>query len=94
MNMNHIHHLLNVGQLAVQLHILQNEAKQAKAVYREKLKESGEEFRGLHPHDTAFAEVIEFTKDEFKAYTDARRTAYNAQRRLDTACRKVAGVAA
>jgi len=32
--------------------------------------------------------AIEFTKTEFAAYLDAKRVAFNSQRRLDNACRK------
>ena len=35
------------------------------------------------------ADLVESTKGEYKAHLAARRKVYNAQRRLDTACRKV-----
>lgn len=94
MNTARITQLLTIGQLAIDLHNLKNEARRAKDAYHEVLRESDMDFRHMDPREEMFADVIEFTKDEYKAHLAARRTAYNAQRRLDTACRKVAGVAA
>lgn len=82
--------LLTIGQLATELHRLKNEARQAKDAYREKLDEHGQDFTGLDPRNATFADLIEFTKDEYKAHQAAKRKVYNAQRRLDAACRKVA----
>jgi len=80
--------LLNIAQLALDLHNEKSAANTVRDIYRRKLWESGEEFDGLKPDDDAYAEVIEFTKDEYKAHQAAKRRVYNVQRRLDNACRK------
>ena len=85
--------LLNIAKLAIDLHNEKNAANRVRDAYHLKLWESGEEFEGLKPDDDAFAEVIEFSKDEYKAYQAAKRRVYNVQRRLDNACRKAATLA-
>lgn len=81
---------LAIAQLAIDLHSLKNAARYAKDAYHEKMDESGGDFDGLDPRNADWADLIEFTKDEYKAHLAAKRKVYNAQRRLDTACRKVA----
>ena len=90
MNTAQITQLLNIAQLAIDLHNEKNAANIVRDIYRRKLKESGEEFDGLKPGNDDYAEVIEFTKGEYKAHQAAKRRVYNIQRRLDNACRKVA----
>jgi TRAP-type C4-dicarboxylate transport system substrate-binding protein len=80
---------LAIAQLALDLHCLKNAAKHFKDAYHDKLRESDMEFNRMDPRDEKFLQVIEFTKDEYKAHQAAKRKVYNAQRRLDTACRKV-----
>ena len=90
MNTTQITQLLNIAQLAIDLHNEKNAANTVRDIYHCKLSKSGEEFDGLKPDDDAYAEVIEFTKDEYKAHQAAKRRVYNLQRRLDNACRKAA----
>ena len=90
MNTAQITQLLNIGQLAIDLHNEKNAANHVKDAYHRRLWESGEEFDGLKPDDDAYAEVIEFSKDEYKAYQAAKRRVYNIQRRMNNACRKAA----
>ena len=93
MNIKPVTQFLTIGQLAIDLHNEKNAANNVKDAYHRKLKESGEQFDGLKPDDDTYAEVIEFTKDEFKAYQAAKRRVYNVQRRLDNACRNAAVLA-
>lgn len=88
MNTTQITQLLTIGQLAIDLHNEKNTANRVRDIYRRKLWESGKEFTGLNPDDDAYAEVIEFSKDEYKAYQAAKRRVYNIQRRLNNACMK------
>ena len=90
MNTTQITQLLNIAQLAINLHNEKNAANTVRDIYRRKLWESGEDFSGLNPDDDDYAEIIEFTKDEYKAHQAAKRRVYNVQRRLDNACRKAA----
>lgn len=83
----HITQFLHIGQLAINQHHERYAANHVRDIYRLKLKESGEEFDGLKPDDNAYAEVIEFTKSEYKAHQAAKRRVHNAQRRLDNVCR-------
>lgn len=83
---------LAIAQLAIDLHKARNATVPAKDAYYAVLREfgEGEITQRLDPHDENCAEIIAYSKDAFKAYQAAKRRVYNAQRRLDTACRKVA----
>ena len=88
MNTKQITQLLNIGQLAMDLHKARFVAKSAKDAYHLRLFQSGEDFDGLDPRKPEHAAAIKFSKTEFAAYLDAKRLAFNLQRRLDNACRK------
>ena len=85
---------LAIAQLAIDLHKARNATAPAKdayyAVLREFELEQGGHYEHLDPRDEDCAEIIAYSKDAYKAYQAAKRKVYNAQRRLDTACRKVA----
>jgi hypothetical protein len=87
-NTTQITQLLNIAQLAIDLHTARNATKSAKEAYHLRLAESGEDFDGLDPRKPEHAAAIKFTKTEFAAYLNAKRVAFNVQRRLDNACRK------
>ena len=82
--------LLQIGKLAIDLDNEKKVSNIVKNAYRCKLKKSGKDFKSLMLDDDAYTYVIKFTQHEFKAYQAAKRKVYNAQRRLDSACRKAA----
>ena len=92
-NTTQITQLLNIAQLAIDLHKEKNAANHVRDIYRRKLKESGEEFDGMTPDDDIYAAVIEYSKNEYKAHQTAKRRVYNVQRRLDNACMKASMLA-
>ena len=98
MNTAQITQLMTIAQLAIDLHKARNATAPAKdayyAVLREFQVEQGDPSCRLDPRDEDCAEIIEFSKDAFKSYQAAKRKVYNAQRRLDNACRKFGEVAA
>ena len=92
MTLNEITKRLAIGQLALDLHHANNLAKVLRNEYWDKLHEYEEEHGDLvgrltfdHPDH---AGAIAATKDEYAAYKQAKRTAYNIKRRLDNACRR------
>ena len=83
---------LRIADLAIELHHARNAAAAAKRTYYAALTRwlgDGERTPRLDPRNDACAAMIEFTKDKYRAHIAARRQVYNAQRRLDSACRKV-----
>lgn len=96
MNATRIAQLMTIAQLAIDLHKARNATAPAKDAYYAVLREfgQGETTGRLDPRDENCAEIIAYSKDAFKAYQAAKRAAYNLQRRLDNACRKLAEVAA
>ena len=94
MNITQITQLLNIAQLAIDLHKARNATVPAKdayyAVLREFQWENGGQDERLDPQNENCAEIIAYSQDAFKAYQAAKRRVYNAQRRLDNACRKAA----
>lgn len=85
--------LLNIAQIAMDLVQAQNAIVSAKSAYYDRLAS----FRGDFTHEERIdpccpgsKEIIAFSKDAFDAYKAAKRKAYNVQRRLRTACMKVA----
>ncbi len=83
---------LTVGQLALDLHHANNIVKSLRSEYLGKLHAYEEEHGDLvgrltfdHPDH---AGAIAATKDEYAAYKQAKRAAYNIKRRLDGACRR------
>lgn len=91
MNANNLAHHLAISQLAMALHQSRNAAQHAKHAYYAVLSEfsQGEMTAKLDPYNEDCAEIIAYSADAYKAYQAAKRKVYNAQRRLDTACRKV-----
>lgn len=83
---------LNIAQLAIELHKVRNAVEPAKHAYYTVLREfsKGEITQELDPRDEECAAIIAYSADAYKAYQATKRKVYNAQRRLDTACRKVA----
>ena len=90
MNTARITQLLTIGQMALDLHTVRKAVKSAKDAYHLRLSQSGEDFDGLDPRKPEHVAAIEFSKTEFAAYLDAKRVAFNLQRRIDNACRKAA----
>ena len=86
---------LAIAQRAIELHQARNAAGTAKDTYYTALSEfgKGEPTPRLDPDDENCAEIIAYSKDAFQAYQAAKRKGYNAQRRLDTACRALGGAA-
>ncbi len=89
--------LLNIAHIAIELVQAQSAIVSAKAAYYDRLAS----FRGDFPREERIdpccpesAEIIAFSKDAFDAYKAAKRKAYNTQRRLHTACKKLGEVAA
>ena len=94
MNAAHIAKLMTIAQLAMDLCKARNDTVSAKYAYYAALHEfqsdQMEPADHLDPRDENCAEIIAYSADAYKAYLAAKRKVYNAQRRLDTACRKVA----
>lgn len=83
---------LAIAQLAIDLHKARSATAPAKDAYYAVLREFGQGMvtERLDPQNENCAEIIAYSADAYKAYQAAKRKVYNAQRRLDTACRKVA----
>ena len=98
----HISALLNIAHIAIELVQAQNAIVSAKAAYYDRLASfRGDFLRSDFPREERIdpccpesAEIIAFSKEAFDAYKAAKRKAYNTQRRLHTACKKLAEVAA
>ena len=90
----HISALLNIAHIAIELVQAQNAIVSAKAAYYDRLGEFDDREGSIDPRCPESAAIIEFSKDAFAAYKAAKRKAYNTQRRLHTACKKLAEVAA
>ena len=93
--MNHIseiNKLMHIAKLALDLHKARNAAANEKNAYYDVLREfgQGEVTPRLDPADESCAEILAHSADAYKVYKAAKRKVYNAQRRLDTACREVA----
>ena len=92
MNANNLARHLAISQLAMALHQARNAAQHAKHAYYAVLsayqQAQGEPGIRLDPGNEACAEIIAVSAADYKAYQAAKRKVYNAQRRLDTACRK------
>lgn len=92
MNITQITQLLNIAQLAIDLHKARNATVPAKDAYYAVLREfgKGKPTERLDPRNESCAEIIAYSKDAFKTYQAAKRRVYNVQRRLDNACRNAA----
>lgn len=93
MDIQKITTLLPIAQLAIDLHIATNAAKNAQQNYFERINEFERNFRTLprgriDKWDANNSDFIDFTMMEYHAHRKARAVAYNIKRRLDTACRK------
>ena len=94
MTLNEITKRLTIGQLALDLHYANNITKALQSEYWDKLHSYEEEHGDLigrltfdHPDH---AGAIAATKDEYAAYKQAKREAYNIKRRLYYACGRIA----
>jgi len=94
MNTAHIAQLLTVAQLAIDLHKARNAVRNAKHAYYEVLEahqeEHGQITDRLDPNRPDHYAILSASGCEYAIYQAAKRTAYNIQRRLANACRKVA----
>lgn len=94
MSKSHLSQLLVIGELALDLHNAKNAVRNAKHAYhddiREYEEENGRDYEHLDPDDEQQAGVFAYCKDAFDAYKARKRFAFNIQRRLDNACRKLA----
>lgn len=91
-----INALLQIANVAIELVQAQKAIAPAKDAYYERLRSFGNDYpheERLDPRNPGCADIIKHSKDEFAAYKAAKRKAYNAQRRLHTACKNLGEVA-
>lgn len=92
-----INAMVKVANTAAELVEAQKAVAHAKRAYYERLSgfnnDSYPHEERLDPRNPGCAEIIEHSKAEFAAYKAAKRKAYNAQRRLHTACKNWSEVA-
>ena len=84
--------LLTISQLALEFHAAVQNVRFKKFLYHEAVR-SHEEKNGradgrINPLDPGHAGVISATAGEYANYQAARRSSYNSQRRLESACRR------
>lgn len=83
--------LINIGKLALKLHIANNAVNAAKCAYYDAINkfenENGHVSGRINPREQQYAALITATKAEYAGYQAAKRFSYNIHRRLRTACR-------
>lgn len=86
--------MMRVAQASMDLWEAENSSSFARYVYHESIhryeEQHGPLVGRLNAESKAHAAVRKFTAKTYEAYQDSKRKVYNAKRRLDTACRKLA----
>jgi hypothetical protein len=104
MKMNNVHdfsknpgalaQVMRVAQASMDLWEAQHTADYARSDYIESIhcyeEQHGPLGGRLNAESKAHAAIRKFTAETYEAYRHAKRQVYNAKRRLDTACRKLA----